>query len=274
MFPCRRLHSANDRWVHAGRMFAAGCDARAAASFVLVMLVPLPAGADDADRLAMPARGVVRPVDQATISTDLQARVAAIGFKEGARFKAGDVLVEFDCRRHRAELAAADAQRREVELALENNLVLNDHRAIGKHEVEISRARVAKAKGEADSLRARVEDCRILAPFDGRVADISIHVFETPANGKPIIRVIDDRQLEIELIVPSAWLSWLRNDMPFDFVVDELKRPLAARVVAIGAAVDPISQTVKIVGRFAEGVDVGDVLAGMSGSAEFAEFKG
>lgn len=222
----------------------------------------------------MPARGVVRPVDQATISTDLQARIAAIGFKEGARFKTGDVLVEFDCRRHRAELAAADAQRREAELALENNLVLNDHRAIGRHDVEISRARVDKARGEADSLRARVEDCRILAPFAGRIAELAIHVFETPATGKPIIRIIDDRQLEIELIVPSDWLSWLRKDMPFDFVVDELKRPLAARVIAIGAAVDPISQTVKIVGQFADGVDVTDVLAGMSGSAEFAAVKG
>lgn len=245
-----------------------------AAIMVMAMLVPLTAGADDVDRLAMPARGVVRPVDQATISTDLQARIAAIGFKEGARFKTGDVLVEFDCRRHRAELAAADAQRREAELALENNLVLNDHRAIGRHDVEISRARVDKARGEADSLRARVEDCRILAPFAGRIAELAIHVFETPATGKPIIRIIDDRQLEIELIVPSDWLSWLRKDMPFDFVVDELKRPLAARVIAIGAAVDPISQTVKIVGQFADGVDVTDVLAGMSGSAEFAAVKG
>lgn len=274
MFPSRQHQSRNDESGRSGSLNAVRSGARAAAGLVVVLLTPLSANADDADRLAMPARGVVRPVDQAAISTDLQVPVAAIGFKEGTRFKTGDALVEFDCRRHRAELAAADAQRREAELALENNLVLNDHCAIGKHEVEISRARVDKAKGEADSLRARVESCRILAPFDGRVAELAIHVFETPASGKPIIRIIDDRQLEIELIVPSNWLSWLRKDMAFDFVVDELKRPLAARVTAIGAAVDPISQTVKIFGRFADGIDVTDVLAGMSGSAEFAAVKG
>src|SRR3990172_1927594 len=38
-------------------------------------------------------RGVMRASAQASISTDLAARVAKVGFKEGERFRAGDVLV-------------------------------------------------------------------------------------------------------------------------------------------------------------------------------------
>lgn len=233
-----------------------------------------PAFADAAVHEPMLARGVVRPVDEATIATDLQARVAAIGFKEGAAFKAGDTLVEFDCRRHRAELAAADAQKREMELSLDNNLVLNQHRAIGKHEVEISRARVDKAAGEAESLRARVDDCRIVAPFDGRVAELGIHVHETPAAGKPFLKIIADTALEIELILPSDALRWLRQEQAFTFVVDELKRALPARVLRIGATVDPVSQTVKVMARFDGAEGLADVLAGMSGAAEFPAQEG
>lgn len=234
----------------------------------------VPARAGERMHEPMLARGVVRPVNEATISTDLQARVATIGFKEGAPFKAGDTLIEFDCRRHRAELAAADAQRREMELSLDNNLVLNEHRAIGKHEVAISRARVDKAAGEADSLRARVDQCRIVAPFDGRVAELAIHVHETPPAGKPFLKIIDDSALEIELIMPSDALRWLRMEQPFTFVVDELKRGIPARVISLGAAVDPISQTIRIVARFDKSAGVIDVLSGMSGAAEFPAQEG
>lgn len=139
---------------------------------------PLQAVALDVAADAMPARGVVRPISQATIATDLQARVAAIGVKEGEHFKAGDLLVEFDCRRYRAELASAEAQRREAELLLDNNMVLNQHRAIGKHEVEISRARLERAAGDLEALKARIDDCRLVAPFDGRVANLAIHRHE------------------------------------------------------------------------------------------------
>ena len=52
---------------------------------------------------AMPVRGVIRAIDQAALSTDLQARVMQIGFREGESFKKGDLLISFDCERYRAE---------------------------------------------------------------------------------------------------------------------------------------------------------------------------
>ncbi|MCB1520409.1 MAG: HlyD family efflux transporter periplasmic adaptor subunit [Hyphomicrobiaceae bacterium] len=211
---------------------------------------------------------------KATIATDLLARVSELPLKEGDRFAAGDLLVAFDCRRYEAEIAASDAQRREMELSLDNNLVLNQHRAIGKHEVEISRARVDKAAGEVAALKARANDCRILAPFSGRLASLDIHVHEIPVSGRPIIEILDDSAPEIELIVPSDWLRWLRTGDRFTFVVDELRRSFDAHVTRIGAAVDPISQTVKVFGAFGKDVATDGILSGMSGAAHFAANEG
>lgn len=255
------------------------CRIRCFASFAaaLAAAASWPAGhaeAFDAGMDAMPARGVVRPINQATIATDLQARVSAVTIKEGGHFRSGDLLVEFDCRRYRAEMASSEAQRREAELALDNNLVLNQHRAIGKHEVEISRARLDRASGDMEALKARVDDCQLRAPFDGRVADLNIHVHEIPTSGKPFITLINDRDLEIELIIPSAWLVWLHEGTTFDFRVDELRRSLPAHVLRIGAAVDPVSQTIKVIGKFSTEADLSGVLAGMSGAAEFSPGKG
>lgn len=274
---CTRLRSANEH--RPGQRPGARLGPRHLLLGVMTalagsQLLALPTEAADRGLDSIPARGVVRPINQATISTDLQARVSMLAVKEGAAFKAGDVLVEFDCRRYRAELASALAQRREAELALDNNLVLNEHRAIGKHEVEISRARVDRAAGDAEVLASRVDDCRILAPFEGRVAELAIHVHETPVAGRPFISLINDRKLEIEMIVPSTWLAWLRDGASFDFHVDELKRILPAKVTRIGAAVDPVSQTVKLVGTFTDAADLSGVLAGMSGAADFTPGRG
>ena len=221
-----------------------------------------------------PIRGVVRPQSQATISTDFQAAVSAAKFKEGDRFRKGDLLIEFDCRRHQAELAAAEAQTLEMRLALENNVTLDKYKAVGKSDLEISRARVKRTEADANGLRARLDQCKVVAPFDGRIAELGIHVHEMPAPGKPFLTIIEDQKLEIELIVPSDWLKWLKPEVPFVFTVDETLAAFPARVSRIGAAVDPVSQTVKVMGHFDTDAASAGILSGMSGAAEFDEPRG
>ena len=79
--------------------------------------------------------------------------------------------------------------------------------------------------------------------------------------------ILDDGELEIELIVPSAWLTWLSSGSGFSLRVDETGREYDAEIARIGAAADPVSQTVRLEARFRKHPT--DVLAGMSGTARF-----
>jgi membrane fusion protein, multidrug efflux system len=214
-----------------------------------------------------PVRGIVRSLQQAMISTDLQARATKIGFKEGEHFRKGDVLVEFDCRKQHAALAAAEAQRLETTLALDNAEFLKKVQAAGKHETETARARVAKTTADAEGLRAQLDDCVLKAPFDGSVLQMGLQEHETPAGGKPFIGVVADGALEVDLIVSSAWLRWLKPGTEFKFSIDETQTQYAVAVERLGAAVDPISQTVKIAASFKDAPV--NVLPGMSGTADF-----
>ncbi len=224
--------------------------------------------------ISSPIRGVVRPQRQATISTDFQASVAATKFKEGDRFRTGDVLIEFDCRRHQSELAAAEAQTLEMKLALENNVTLDKYKAVGKSDLEISRARVKRTEAEASGLRARLDQCKVVAPFDGRIAEQAIQAHEMPAPGKPFLTIIEDQNLEIELIVPSDWLKWLTTGAKFVFTVDETQSAFPAQVTRIAAAVDPVSQTIKVMGLFDADAGAAGILSGMSGAAQFDAPRG
>ncbi len=214
-----------------------------------------------------PVRGIVRAVQQASISTDLSVRVAAIHAREGEAFEAGDKLVEFDCRRQIATVAAADAQQLEMQLTVDKNRMLLRTQSVGKNDLDVSEARLAKARAEADALRSQLDQCVVVAPFRGRVLDLGLQVHEASQPGKPFISLIAHERLELELIVPSHWLRRSAVGTAFDFHVDEVQRQVRARVMRTSPAVDPISQTIKIIAGF-ENVD-GTVLPGMSGTAVF-----
>jgi membrane fusion protein, multidrug efflux system len=219
-----------------------------------------------------PVRGIVRAVTQALISTDLQARASRIAFQEGERFQKGDVLVEFDCRKQRAELASAEAQQLEATLNLDNFKVLQRVQAAGRHDLEVSAARVKKSAAESDVLRARIDECSVVAPFDGHVLELGLHAHETPQPGKPFIGLIADGALEVDLIVSSKWVPLLTVGTEFSFTVEETQSVEVAVVSRIGAAVDPISQTIKIVAVFKSAAT--GVLPGMSGTGQFEKLGG
>jgi membrane fusion protein, multidrug efflux system len=226
------------------------------------------AAAGDSEDANVPVRGVVKAIDKASLSTDLAARVATIGFREGETFKRGDLLIAFDCERYQAEAQSADAVFREMRLTLDSNEHLEKFRAVGKHDVEISKARADKAEAEARGLKSRLSQCDVAAPFDGRVAELAINAHEQPQPGKPYLVIVGHGRLEIELIVPSHWLSWLKPGAPFQFNVDETNKIYEAHVGRIGASVDAVSQMVKLIAVFDTVAD--GVLPGMSGAARFA----
>ncbi len=217
---------------------------------------------------AGPVRGVVRSVHQATISTDSPLRAVELPFREGDRFRLGDLLALFDCQRQRSELEAALAVQREAALTLETNVQLDRHKAVGRNDVEIARARHEKARAEAQGLKTRTDECRLAAPFDGRIVELGIRLHERTQPQRPFITILDDNKLEIELIAPSSMLAEVQPGTAFTFQIDELGgRWFAAEVANIAAAVDPVSKTVKLIGTLKG--EVTGVLSGMSGTARF-----
>jgi len=81
--------------------------------------------------------------------------------------------------------------------------------------------------------------------------------------GQVIMDIIDDSVLEIEFLVPSKWLAWIKPGYKFQVGIDETRKSYPAKVQRIGARIDPVSQSIKLVatidGRFPE------LIAGMSG---------
>lgn len=221
----------------------------------------------DIEPSATQPRGVVRSVAEATITSEIAARVVSIPFREGQAFRAGDVLVSFDCTRLKAEVDGVRADLTAAKIAHDGSKEMERFKAVGAREVAMAGARLDKAAAELAVGQARLAACEIKAPFDGVVTERIGNEHEIASPSQPLLRIVDDRRLEIELIAPSRWMNWLRPGLPFRFAIGETGRDHAAVLQRIAAVVDPVSQTVKLFGRFSEKEPA--VRHGMSGAARF-----
>ena len=220
--------------------------------------------ADDSNRI----RTQLIPQHDVTVSSQLEGKIAQLPLKDGDAFKAGQLLVGFDCTLYEAQLQKAEAAAEAARKIYDVNMRLNALHSVGELEVELAKGKAKENEAEAAFVRATVDRCRITAPFAGRVTKRIAAQYESVPAGKPLLQIVDE-DLELKLIVPSRWLTWLHTGAPLQVHVDDLNGDYSATVSRLGARVDPVSQTVevsaRIKGRPAE------LLPGMSGWARFPD---
>lgn len=264
--PAARRRRPRTRAVVAIGTLAAAC----AASLVMAQPAALPPASGAAVVRSSAgatgiARGVVRAVAEATLTARLSARITEMPLAEGATFAKGDLLAAFDCERPQAEARAAraalEAQRKQVE----TNEELDRYNAIGKNDLLVSKSQLDKAQAEADAMGTQLKECRVTAPFAGRVVLRQARQHESVQAGAPLLRIVDTSGIELDLIVPSQWLAWLRPGTAFVFRIDETGGTYPAKVQRLSPAVDPVSRTLKITASFDD--PAARVLPGMGGTA-------
>ncbi len=230
---------------------------------------PPPGARMDSAPLARQAlRAQLMPRRYTTLAAEIGAKINRLPVPEGSSFRAGQVLVSFDCSVQHALLERNQAELQATQKTAEANEALQKLNAVGMVELELSQVAVRKARAELGSQQAVLDKCTIVAPFSGRVAEQRAREQQFLQAGQPVLDILDDSVLELEFIVPSTWLTWLRVGGEFKVAIDETGKSYPARFTRLGARIDPVSQSLKvgaaIHGRFPE------LMAGMSGRVDIA----
>lgn len=213
-------------------------------------------------------RAQLAPRRYTTVAAEIGAKITRLPIVEGSAFRQGQVLVQFDCSLQQAQLARAQAALMAADTNWRGNQKLAELNSVGTVELEMSKAETLKAQAEVAANRALLGKCQVAAPYAGRVAEQKVREQQYVQPGQALLEILDDSTLELEFIVPSRWLVWLRNGSTFQVSIDETGKTYPAKVQRIGARVDPVTQSIKlnavIDGRFAE------LMAGMSGKVLIA----
>lgn len=202
------------------------------------------------------------------LSSDLPGRIQRLALREGDSFKKGDRLVELDCSLHRARLNKANAQLEEAAKVHEVNADLDRYGSVSNLELKVAGARMGAARAEVALMQAYVERCSIAAPFAGVVGEVKVKAHQYVGEGQELLTILDNSTLEIESIVPSRWLVWLKTGASLQVAVDETGKVYPARLVRIAPQIDAVSQSVKVFATLDQHHP--ELAAGMSGAAQFA----
>ena len=234
-----------------------------AMAFALCAAVVHASGTDARMLEKQELRAQLSPRNYTTLAAEISAKVDRITVKEGQAFRMGQILVSLDCSLQEAQQQRAKAELSGAEKVLAANQRLAELHSIGEVELEVSVAQVEKLRAEFAYVNATLAKCTITAPFSGRIVEQKAREQQFIQAGQPLLDILDDSTLELEFIVPSRWLKWLKTGHAFKVVIDETGQTYPARITRLGARVDPVSQSVKaaatIDGRFP------DLIAGMSG---------
>jgi RND family efflux transporter MFP subunit len=203
------------------------------------------------------------------ISSEVEGKIAQLPLKEGDSFKRGQLLVGFDCTVYEAQLRKVEATADAAAKIYAVNQKLSAMHSVGEIDVEQAKAKAKESEAEAAYVRATVSRCQVNAPFSGRVAKRVASQYEYVPTGKPLLQIVDTEDLELKLIVPSAWLTWVKAGTALQVHIDDLNADYSASVARLGARVDPVSQTVEISARIKGSHP--ELLPGMSGWVRFPE---
>ena len=83
-------------------------------------------------------------------------------------------------------------------------------KSVGRFEVSRAEARLSEAQAQSQVYQVQVKRCSVIAPFDGQVVARKVQRYESVAAGAPLLDVVDNRTLEIHLLVPSRWMDRLK----------------------------------------------------------------
>lgn len=163
--------------------------------------------------VAVSATGTVEAREDIPMSAEASGQVEDVLVRVGDRVQAGEVLIRLDSelaalavRQAEAQLLLAEADLDNAEAGLARAQNLWESKDISDAEFEaserlakIARAGFMAAEAQLGSARRQLRNTEIASPTDGVVAFVYAEQGHLVALGAPVARIVDDREVQIEI---------------------------------------------------------------------------
>ena len=211
------------------------------------------------------------PDREASLSAGAEGVVSDINVREGQAFSRGEVLFRQDCRLEAAQRRRVSSELIIAEQKMEVMTRLDSLNSVSQLDKAVASGERDKWLAEADIIKTKLDLCVVKAPFDGKVVELHMSEHEWARPGDVVLDIISSSPPLVEMIVPSQAIARLSSGAEVQIFIDELSNSFVAQVTAIGARIDPVSQSVEVKAKILEPTDM--LIPGMTGEARFGAAK-
>ena len=199
------------------------------------------------DYLKLPASVVAK--ESVDITSVVSEKIKKILFEEGKFVKKGQLLVELTDFEEQAKLRQISAELEEANLNYERAKKLISKGNISQSILDNRIMVKKKLTAQVDEIKAKIEDLKIRAPFDGitSVRNFSEGSFIKP--GDIITNLYDIKKLKIQAFVPESFITKVTENTKFKIssnLINNLR--VSGSVSVIDPLIDAKTRTFKVIG--------------------------
>jgi len=203
--------------------------------------------ADDAQ-----AVGSLRSRQGVMVRPEVSGRIARLGFQDGQRVRAGQLLVQLDDTLQQAQLKQAEAQASIARTNLQRGRELLAQGFVSQSSVDQSAAALEVAEAQVALARAQLGRMRVVAPFDGTAGISLVDVGDYVKDGADVVNLEDLSSMSVDFRVPERYVDRLRPGNPVDVSVDALPgRTFSGKVEAVDSQVSADGRALLVRARVA-----------------------
>ncbi len=189
--------------------------------------------------------GTTRADESVEITVNVTETVEEILFDDGEIVTEGQVLVRMRQDEEKAALKAAEARLEERVAAYERAEQLEERRALSTAALRERQALLSQIEGEIESIRARMDDRVIRAPFDGVLGLREISVGALVRPGDRVTTLDDLRRIKVDFDIPASFLGDLRTGLTIEGRVAAYSDTVFhGEITTLSSRVNPATRTV------------------------------
>ncbi len=209
---------------------------------------------------------------KATLEVDLGFEVSGQLIERsvvvGDEVEAGTVMARLDPRDFENLLLRAKAERERATALFERVEIAARTGAVSRQELDDARARLDQAEAQVRIRQKAVDDCRIVAPFDGLVSATFVDNFQNVRVKQPVIRFLDVSKLEMIINIPETLINLSQYVTDINVRFDALPGvEIPAYIKEIGREASEATRTFPVTLIFDAGAAEAKVQPGMAGEA-------
>jgi len=208
---------------------------------VVNVLVVQPRPADEmAD-----AVGTLLPAEEVELRPEVPGKIIELNFREGSLVRKGQLLVRLKDDDLEAQMRKTNLQLDMAEKDEFRKRKLLEIQGVSQEEYDAALHLVNTLRADLDLLKARLDQMRIYAPFDGKIGLRSVSPGAYVSPSTVIATLQQTNPMKLEFSVPERIAYGVASGKPLRFTVGDSKTVYSGTIYATEPGIDPSTRSLK-----------------------------